>query len=57
MIVRVKAPNAFLRKNDIPNNEKNAYDGNGEKNRFPPPYKMHSFFKTVRKRNNKGGYI
>ncbi len=57
MIVRVKAANAFLRKNDIPNNEKNAYDENGEKNRFPQTYKMHSFLKTVRKRNNKGSDI
>ena len=57
MILRIKSPNAHTGKNDIPNNEKDSDDGNGEKNRFPQPYKMHSFLKTIGKRNNKGSDI
>lgn len=57
MILRIKSPNAHTGKNDVPNNEKDSDDGNGEKNRFPQPYKMHSFLKTIRERNNKGSDI
>ena len=57
MITRIKTPHSHFRENNIPNNEENSRNQDGQKNSFPSFYILHSVFKTIQKGNDKGSDI
>ena len=51
MVSRIKTPNAYSCKNNIPNDEEKSSNKYCRKNSFPPLYILHPTFETVQKRN------